>query len=59
MGKEILMFEDIEIRKNKFYRNKPPIFLKNVDTEKALISNKISFVEKNYKFFIGYLYNDH
>ena len=28
MGKEILMFRDIEIEKNKFYRNKTPIFFK-------------------------------
>ena len=26
MGKEILMFEDIEIEKNKFYHHKTPIF---------------------------------
>ena len=35
------------------------IFLKDVDVEKVLVSNKISFVEKNYKYFIGYLHNDH
>ena len=28
MGKEILTFGDIEIEKNKFYRNKTPIFFK-------------------------------
>ena len=33
--------------------------LRDVDTEKVLVSNKISFGEKNYKYFIGYLYNDH
>ena len=27
------------------------------DIEKILVSNKISFDEKNYKYFIGYLYN--
>ena len=58
MGKEILTFGDIKIEKNKFYRNKTSIFLKDVDTEKVLVSNKISFGEKNYKYFIGYLYND-
>ena len=30
----------------------------DVDIEKVLVSNKISFREKNYKYFIGYLYND-
>ena len=31
----------------------------DVDIEKVLVSNKISSGEKNYKYFIGYLYNDH
>ena len=30
----------------------------DVDIKKVLVSNKISFGEKNYKYFIGYLYND-
>ena len=34
------------------------LFLKDVDVEKGLVSNKISFGEKNYKYFTGYLYND-
>ena len=56
-GKEILTFGDIEIEKNKFYRDKTPILLKDVDIENVLASNKIYFGEKNYKYFIGYLYN--
>ena len=59
MGKEVLTFKYIEIEKNKFYHNKAPIFLKNRDIEKVLVSNKISFGEKNYKYFNGYLYDDH
>ena len=59
MDKEILTFGDIEIEKFKFYRHKTPILLGNVDIEKVLVSNKIYFGEKNYKYFIGYLYNDH
>ena len=46
MGKEILMFNDTEIEKNKFYRNKSPIFLKDVDIKKVLVSNKIFSSEK-------------
>ena len=56
MDKEILTFGDIEIEN---YRHKTPILLGNVDIEKVLVSNKIYFGEKNYKYFIGYLYNDH
>ena len=59
MGKEILTFGYIETEKNKFYHHKSPIFLKDVDIEKVLVSNKISFGEKNYKNLVGYLYNDH
>ena len=33
-------------------------FLGDVDIEKVLVSDKISFGEKNYKYFVGYLYND-
>ena len=46
MGKEILTFSDIEIEKNKLYRYKSPIFLKDVDIKKAFVSSKISFGEK-------------
>ena len=59
MGKEILTFGDTEIEKRKFTALRLLFFLKNVDIKKALVSNKISFGEKNYKYFIGYLYNDH
>ena len=31
----------------------------DVDIEKVLVSKKISFGEKNYKYFIGYLYDNH
>ena len=46
MGKEILTFEDIQIEKIKFYRNKTPILGGDVYIEKVLVSNKISFGEK-------------
>ena len=45
MGKEILTFDDIEIEKKKIYRHQAPICLKDVDIEKVLVCNKISFVE--------------
>ena len=59
VAKEILTFGDIEIEENKFDCNKISVHLRDVDIEKVLLSNKISFGEKNYKYFIGYLYNDH
>ena len=41
MDEEILMFGNIETEKYKFYHHKTPIFVKGVDTEKALVSIKI------------------
>ena len=38
---------------------KSPVFLKDIDIEKTIISKKISSGEENYKYFIGDLYNDH
>ena len=57
MVKEILTFGDIEIKKNNFYPHNTPIFFfeggrRDVDIEKVLASNKISFVEKNYKYLV-------
>ena len=46
MVKEILTLGNIEIEKNKFYRQKTPIFLGDVGIEKVLVSKKSSFGEK-------------
>ena len=45
MGKETLTFGNIEIQKNIFYRYKSPIFKKDVDIEKVLVSQKFLLVE--------------
>ena len=59
MCKDILTFADIEIEKNQFYHHKTPILFRDVDIEKMLISNKISFGEKKLQVIIGYLYDNH
>ena len=46
MGKEILTFGNIEIEKNKFIHHQAPIFVRDTNIEKVLVSNKISFGEK-------------
>ena len=43
-----LAFGDIEIEKNNFYCKKALTFLKDVDLEKVLVSNKITFGESYY-----------
>ena len=51
MGKKILTFGDIEIEKNNFYDRKSSIFLKDIENEEVLVSNKIYFgkeKKKNY-----------
>ena len=49
----------LKLKKNKFYRHQTFIFLKDIDIEKVLVSNKISFGEKNCKYLIHQLYKDH
>ena len=53
MGKEILTLGDIEIEKIFFFL--PPYIYYSY----ILRRYYIYFGEKNYKYFIGYLYNDH
>ena len=49
----------LKLKKINFTANKTLIFLNYVDIEKVLVSNKISFEEKDCNYFIGYFYNDH
>ena len=43
MGKEVLPFGDVEIEKNEFYCYKSFAPLREVDIEKVLVSNNVSF----------------
>ena len=54
MSKDVLPFWNIETEKNKFHHNNTPILLKHVNIEKVLVSSKISFGEKDYKYLIGH-----
>ena len=58
MGKENLTLVDTEIEKNDFYNKKTPVPLRGVGIQKVLVSKKICFDEKSYKYFIGCLNND-
>ena len=49
-----LLIEDDDFSTKTFL-----LFKKDPDIQKALVSNKDFFGEKNFKYFIGYLYNDH
>ena len=54
MEKTSIKFGDIEIKKQKFYRYKRPISIKDIDINKIVASNKVSFGKKGFKYFIGY-----
>ena len=43
-------FDDTEIEKYKFHQYKSPISIDNIDVNKIVVSNKISFGKKNFKY---------
>ena len=54
MEKTTIKFGDIEIKKQKFYWYERPISIKDIDINKIVASNKVSFGKKGFKYFIGY-----
>ena len=54
MEKTIIKFGDIEIKKQKLHQHERPISIKNIDINKIVVSNNISFGKKGFKYFIGY-----
>ena len=46
--------DDIEIQKYKFYQHKSPILTDNIDINKIVVSNRVSFGQKDFKYFVGY-----
>ena len=52
--KTIIKFGDTKIKKQKFHQDKTPISIKNIDINKIVVSNKVSFGKKDFKYFIGY-----
>ena len=54
MEKTIIKFGDIEIEKLKFHQHKSPILINNIDINKILVSNKVSFGKRLFKYFIGF-----
>ena len=51
--KKYMKFGDIEIEKQKFH-HKRPVSMKNIDINKIVVSNKVSFGKKIFRYFIGY-----
>ena len=43
MDKKVIKFGDTEIEKHKFHQHKSPILRNNIDINKIVVSNKVSF----------------
>ena len=54
MDKNIIKFDDTDIEKYKFHQYKRPILIDNIDVNKIVVSNKISFGKNDSKYFICY-----
>ena len=54
MDKKIIKFDGTETKKYKFHQYKRPISTDNIDVDKIVVSNKISFGKNDFKYFIGY-----
>ena len=52
MEKTIIKFGDIENEKQKFHQYKRPTSIKNIDINKLVVSNKVCFGRKGFKYFI-------
>ena len=46
-GKKIINIEDIEIKKQKLDQHERPFSIKNIDINKTVLSNKVSFGKRN------------
>ena len=54
MDKKNIKFGNTEVEKHKFHQNRSPITINNVDIDKIVVSNKVSFSKKDFRYFIGY-----
>ena len=54
MNKEIIKLDDTKIKNYKFHWHKSPILIDNIDINKIVVSNKVSFGKKDFKYFFGY-----
>ena len=42
------------MQKQTFHQHKRPIWIKNIDINKIVVSNNVSFGKKGFQYFIGY-----
>ena len=54
MGKKVITFGYDEVEKIKFYQNKNPILINDVEISKIVVSDKVPFGKRGFKTFIWY-----
>ena len=54
MDKSNIKFHDTEIEKCKFYQHGSSFLIDNIDINKTVVSIKVSFGKKDFKYFIDY-----
>ena len=54
MDKKIIKFDDTETEKYKFHLHNSPILINNIDINEIVVSDKVLFSKKDFKYFIGY-----
>ena len=54
IGKEFIIFRDIEVERDKFQQNKNPVLIFVVNIDKTVVSDKVHFSKKGFKYFICY-----
>ena len=58
VNKDSLTFDDIEVEKRRFHYSKYPLDINDVDINKIMVFNKVSFGKKGFKYLIGYKDDD-
>ena len=54
MTKKTLKFNNIRVNRKKFHMSKEPIDLMSVNIYQIVVSDKFSYNEAGFKYFIGY-----
>ena len=54
MGKELITFDNIEVQKPKFHQHKSPTSIYDVNVDRIVLSSRVPFGKKGFKYFIGY-----
>ena len=54
MEKTITQFGGTEVQKDQFHQYKKPISRENIDIYEIVVSDKVFFDKKDFKYFIGY-----